>query len=132
MKTSKLIIFNLISFAISVNTAYLYSINFSTFSISGYLFGILSILAFYMSSLFISISYVAQKAITKKNLLRLSLLIITIFLIISIISRIKEIIAGIFCYPCFINTIALIVLFSINLSILCDLKKLVNKLFLKK
>jgi len=131
MKTYKIIIFNIISFLLAINTAYLYGINFQQFSLSAYLSAIISIVLFFVVNLFISLSYIVKKVIHRKNLQRISLLIIFILLVLSLIARGKEVFASTFCYICWVNTIGLFVLFVINISVLKDLRRVVRGLFIK-
>lgn len=138
MKIGKLITYNILALLLSLNIIYLYfSAGLGAFSLSkGFIYSILrplgQILLLFISVLFINLSYIVISAKYKKNLLRISLMIISVLMIANIVKRILEYIDGFFWVAGNISMLLYIVLFIFNILILRDLFKLIKRLFSNK
>ncbi len=134
MKSGKLVTFNILAFLTSLQVLYLYfGRGANEFSMtSGYLTSILSpfftILVLFILALFVNLSYVAVKAKTRKNLLRISMLALVIMIIVSVIGRGFEIMDSYFCISCWFVTILYLLMLIVVIMILKDLYKLVKEL----
>ena len=137
MKTGKLITFQIIAFLAAINMFFVYvSGGFSSIEPTTRYITNISIVIFNYMTLFsvimlVSLSYVVLKAITKKNLLRVSLLILAIQLVVSMILRAIEFAQGTFDIFAILQTIFYLVLLILNISILKDLFKIIQTLFLQ-
>ncbi len=138
MKTIKLIWLQLIAFIAILNLNYMYFSSgtiVATLSVE-YLKYILlplfSAIILFIAIMFSSLSYFIIRAKTRKNLLRISIIFLSIIMIASIISRILELINGNFCPICWFQTILYIIIFVLSISISSDLYKLLHKLFEKR
>ncbi len=137
MKTGKLITFQIIAFLAAINMFFVYvSGGFSSIEPTTRYITNISIVIFNYMTLFsvimlVSLSYVVLKAITKKNLLRVSLLILAIQLVVSMILRAIEFAGGTFDMFAILQTIFYLVLLILNISILKDLFKIIQTLFLQ-
>ena len=134
MKITKLITFNIISFILMISTLYLYfggGIGIAS-ATKVYFLAVITPIAligiYFTTALLVNLSYIVVSAKKKKNLLRISSIIISILFISSVIKRIIEIVAGEFCFVCWINTVLYLVLVIINILILSELFQLVRKL----
>lgn len=135
MSTKKLILLNIVIFFTMINTYLLYfGAGLGPASATkGYLSvifgGFLTITLLYIVSCLVSYSYFVKKALHRKNLIRVPLLIVSIMFILSVIGRIKELSLGIVCLPCWLNTVLYLVLLIIIYFISKDLYNLIKKLF---
>ncbi len=127
MKTNKLIIYQILILITIINTFYIYfangldSIRFTkSFFLMTYQ-GLIPIFLLWIIGLLVTISYVIKRVIIKKNLLKISSIILLILLSFSIIGRIREIIYGTFCLSCWTNTILYLILTVLTITILKDL-----------
>ncbi len=135
MKTNKLILYQIVLLLTIINTFYLYfggglsAFSFSkTFFMGTYQAG-LTIFILWMVGLLVTLSYIVKRVIVRKNLLRISLILLGLLLLISIISRIMEFIWGVFSISCILNTVLYLILFIITISILKELYLLITELF---
>ncbi|MDA3856005.1 MAG: hypothetical protein PF569_07115 [Candidatus Woesearchaeota archaeon] len=135
MKISKLIIYNLVIFIATLNVAYIYtSVGLNAFEYSKEYFKtiwqpIVLIFVLFLAQLFANLSYITTYSRTKKNLLRISLLTITILFIMNIIVRIIEYINGTFYIAGNILMLIYLIIIILNITMLKDLYHLVKKLF---
>lgn len=135
MKTGKLITFNILAFITSLFVAYLYfGGGTQAFSLtSGYLASVaqpfILITVLFVTSLLTNLSYLATYAKSKKNLLRISLILISLLTLVSIIIRIIQAIKGNISAILILGTIFYIILLVLNIMMLKDLHRLIRKLF---
>jgi hypothetical protein len=135
MKVNKLIIYQIVVLLTMINTFYLYfGGGLGAFSVSKAFFmstyqGGLMLFVLWILGLLVTLSYIVQRVIVRKNLLRISLIIVGLLLLSSIIKRIMEFISGVFCVSCIISTILYLILFIMTISILKELYLLIEKLF---
>lgn len=135
MKTNKLIAYNIIILITILNTFYVFfggGLNAFTLSKSFFLTiyqGATLIFLLWLTTLLVNLSHIVQKAKIRKNLLKISLIILLILTLFSIIGRIIELINGVFCISCWFNTILYIILTIIIIIILKDLYELLHRLF---
>lgn len=136
MKKGKFITYNILAFIAILNTAFIYfagGLQVYTFTreyLTTIIQPLISITFIFITMLLVNSSYIATHVKSKKNLLRVSLLILVIMLALSIYGRIREILIGSFCLSCWLSTVLYMLLVLFNVLILRDLYKLVKKLFL--
>lgn len=82
-----------------------------------------------LTTLLVSLSYATPRVLHKKNLLRISALIVGILFISNFVSRIIELFNGTFCITCSILGVIYLILFVILIKILKNLYKLVQEIF---
>lgn len=136
MKTKKLIAYNLLTYIAVLNLLYLFFggegldrfvLNYSYMKNLILPFILITLLV--LVNFFINYSYITASSLHKKNLLRISAIIIMIILIISIFARISELFNGKFILFSWISTLLYLIMLSLIISILKDLYKLISKLF---
>ena len=138
MKAGKYIIYAILTLLVYINIFNVYfSAGMNPFTFTrGYLMSVampfLTVFIMWLGMLLIFLSYLYPKVIVKKNLLRINLIILFVFIIISFISRIIELVNGKFFLFTWTLTLLYILLFVINILILKELYKFVNELFLEK
>ena len=119
MKTKLLIIYHIVTFITLLSFLSLFRGGIIT---NGFLFSIIpALLILFASLLLISASYNVTRVIHKKNMLRVSAILILILFISSIVARIIEITSGVFCISCFGVSTLYLILLIINILILKDL-----------
>lgn len=135
MKTGKLITYNIILLFTALNIIYIYTsaglnaFEYSKEYIKTIWQPILLISILFIVQLFTNLSYIVTYSKTKKNLLRLSLIITSILFIVSLIVRIIEYLHGTFYIAGNTLMILYLILLISNIVILKDLFHLVKKLF---
>lgn len=134
MDTKKIILLNAAIFGAVINTLYLYlqsntiGEGFKTFAYQMYMPIITIFILFIIGTLAI-ISITTSITIAKKNTLRIALIITAVMFLISIITRIMEILAGIYCISCWISTILYFIIGLILIFMLKELYDILKKLF---
>lgn len=138
MKTSKLIALQIILMIITLGTFMMYfawgipGISREWLKIMA--MPTLTFLALFLISIFVTLSYIVPRVLYKKNFLRVSLIFTVILFLSSLGRRIYEIMSPNwnFCAWCLIVTILYLVIFFIQISMLKDIYKLVEKIFSKE
>ena len=130
MNTSKLIIFNILAFITSIFTLKLhFGAGFTGGWSSALIMPILTITLLFLVTLLTSLSYIVTRALHKKNLLRISILVLIILSLASIIARILEAVRASVCRICIVQTLLYLVLLGLNIFILKDLHILIEDMF---
>lgn len=135
MKTGKLIGYQILILITIINTFYVFfggginAISLSkSFFLNTYQGGVI-ILLLWTIGLLVTLAHIVKKVILRKNLLRVSLIILSTLLLFSIIGRVIELTKGVFCVSCWINTALYLILVILTIVILKDLYKLIYELF---
>lgn len=136
MDTKKLVIFQVLIFISMAYTSFLYlnkglaPLSYTweyVATVSPVL--ILHLILFFIG-LLVTLSFVVARTLYKKNLLRVSILLLILLAVVSIIGRIVEAVTlGYVCWLCVLAIMLYIILIALNYVILKDLYDLIEELF---
>ena len=135
MKTTKLVIYNLLVLLAMLNVIFIYiSQGLNAFELTKeYMktiyMAIIYILVLFLIQIMTNLSYIKTYAKTKKNLLRVSLILTTILFIVSLILRIIEYTHSTFYIAGNVLMLIYLIIIIFNITMLKDLFLLVKRLF---
>ena len=135
MSPKKQLLYLLITMLMMINTMVLYfggglpplSLTQTYFSTIAGALG--TFLFLFLSLGLYTLSFSITRVLYKKNLLRINILLLSLFFIISIIGRGMELYNGTFCGICWLNTLGFFLLGVITIVTLRDLYRLSRELF---
>ena len=138
MKTSKLIILNLLVLATMICSAFMYfKAGLAPFALTkeyalsmwkapamlGFLFFV---------SMFVNLAFIVRAAGKKKNLLRIPLFFLVIVFVVQIVYTILDIVNQVYDIASWIQLLLTLLLIILNIIILVDLHKLIKQLVQRK
>lgn len=136
MDNSKLIWFNIVTFVTMLATLTLYftkglaPLSYTTQYAMAILPALVTLIVLFIVNLLVILSFLVARGLYKKNLLRVSMLLLIVMLIVTIGGRVYEVVVvGTFCWSCLIMVVLWIVLLVLNIIMLRDLYKLIQDLF---
>ena len=138
MMMGKLITLNILGLLAIINTFYTFFINgLPPFSLSNDYFshialGGFMILLIWLLILIPTLNSAANRALHKKNMLRVPLAFFIILLLISISLRIKGALNGVYCIPCYIQIVLYILIIIILYLMLKNLHRTIDTLLSQK
>lgn len=137
MKIGKLVLYNVLTYLLLLNTYYLYfghglgEFNWSSDYIKSVSLGLIAMTLLLIMNLFVTLSYVSTRALVKKNYLRINFVLIIIVIFVGFIMRIREFMEGKYLIMNWINSFLYVLLLVVIILMLKDLYRLIKRLFEK-
>ena len=134
MMIGKLITLNVLGLLAMLNTFYTFFINgIPSFSLSNDYFSHISrggfmILLIWLLILIPTLNSAANRALYKKNMLRVPLAFFVVLLLINISLRIKGALNGVYCIPCYIQIVLYILIIIVLYLMLRNLHRTIDTL----